>query len=85
MKALAITLVLAASSQTLEPSEADWDWLNIYTDKAFERVMPVEGTPRAIVAYRSHRDIDATLTDPRSGIVQWARETSSAFMKCAAR
>jgi hypothetical protein len=50
---IAVVALLAAG----DPSDSDWQWLNESREPAFEHFMPVEGTARAYVTFRSYRDL----------------------------
>jgi hypothetical protein len=56
-KAAMLALGLLVISQSTQPSDADWAWLEEHRDRAFEALMPVATAPGQLVAYRRYRDL----------------------------
>jgi hypothetical protein len=57
VRTLAAVLALSLGAQTPEVGVADWDWLDRARPLAFDALMPLEGNPRQLAAYRFHRDL----------------------------
>jgi len=73
-----LALGLLVISQSTQPSDADWAWLEEHRERAFDVLMPIATAPGQLLAYRRHRDLYQDVPEAHFTIGIAERAVSSA-------